>query len=126
MGKKVRSARGELVDFDLLKIKEQMASAPTPTDVRARQDFIEQRLRRRLKKVKPPAPKIKSEGKDVAVDPKMPATEELNEETKLIDEKVEAAVEEPKEESRSSKKDTKKKTTKKKRQRARPLRPEED
>lgn len=82
MGKKVKSARGEVVDFDLLKIKEQMASAPPPTDVRARQDFIDKRLRRRLKKVQANLPKV-DRG---VVSPKMPATEDLNEETKMIDE----------------------------------------
>jgi len=50
MGKKVKSARGELVDFDLLKIKSQIASAPKTTNVRAREDFVEKRLRRKLKR----------------------------------------------------------------------------
>jgi len=45
-----RSARGEIVDFDLLKIKQQIASAPPSTDVTRRKDFIENRLRRRTKK----------------------------------------------------------------------------
>jgi hypothetical protein len=85
MSRKVRSAKGEVVDFDLLKIKEQMASAPPPTDVRARQDFIDKRLRRRLKKTAPPAPKIAPTEK-TAVDPKLPGTEELTEEPKMIDE----------------------------------------
>lgn len=52
MPKKVRSARGEIVDFDLMKIKQQLAEGPKPTNVAARQDFIDQKLRRRLKKVK--------------------------------------------------------------------------
>jgi hypothetical protein len=95
MGKKIRSARGEMVDFDLLKIKEQIANQPPPQDVRARQDFIEKRLRRRLKKVAPPAPPVKKDV-NVEADPKMPATEELSEETKMIDE----VVEEPKTRSR--------------------------
>lgn len=50
MGKTVRSAKGVMVDFDLMAIKEQMASAPAPLDVRKRQDFIDRRMRRRLKK----------------------------------------------------------------------------
>lgn len=95
MAKKVRSARGEMVDFDLLKIKEQMASAPPPTDVRARQDFIEKRMRRRIKRVPPPAPKIKNT--EVAVDPKMPATEDLDQEPQLIDAVAEPVVETPEE-----------------------------
>lgn len=86
MGKKVRSSRGEMVDFDLLKIKEQMTASPAPTDVRARQDFIEKRMRRRLKKTSPPAPKIHTkEEKDVDVKKKMPGTEDFSEESKMID-----------------------------------------
>jgi len=77
---KHRSAKGEMVDFDLIKIKQEIASSPAPQDVKIRQDFIEKRLRRRLNKVAPPAPKIES-----GEDPKMPATETLSEEAKLID-----------------------------------------
>lgn len=90
MGKKIRSAKGEMVDFDLLKIKEQIATTPPPQDVKARQDFIEKRLRRRLKKVTPPAPAVKQDDKTVKTDPKMPGTEELTEEPKKIDEVEEA------------------------------------
>lgn len=79
MGKKVRSARGEMVDLDLLKIREQISSNPIPLDVQARQDFVEKRQRRRLKKVPPPAPAIKGE----AAAPTMPGTEELSEEPTL-------------------------------------------
>lgn len=50
MGRKIRSARGEMVDLDLLKIKEQIAAAPAPIDVQRRSDFIERKMRRRLKK----------------------------------------------------------------------------
>ena len=94
MSKKVRSAKGELVNFDLLKIKEQIGSAPPPQDVKLRQDFIEKRLRRRLKKVPAPAPKIEGEE---PVSTKMPATENLSEEPKMIDEgeKPLVEVEEP-------------------------------
>jgi hypothetical protein len=52
MAKGVRSARGEVVDFDLLKIKQQMAAAPKTTNVKAREDFIDQKFKRRLKKMK--------------------------------------------------------------------------
>lgn len=47
----VKSAKGEIVDFDLLKIKEQIASAPKTTNVQAREDFIDRKFRRRLKKL---------------------------------------------------------------------------
>lgn len=46
--KGVLSARGERVDFDLLKIKQQIASAPKTTTVKAREDFIDQKFKRRL------------------------------------------------------------------------------
>jgi hypothetical protein len=50
MPKVVRSARGERLDFDLLKIKQQIASAPAPTDVKAREKFIDSKFKRRLKR----------------------------------------------------------------------------
>ena len=99
MGKKIRSARGEQVDFDLLRIKEQIASSPPPMDVKKRQDFIEKRLRRRLKKVPAPAPKLDiKEEKDAekVEDVKLAGTETLSEEPKMIDE---VKTEEPKEEA---------------------------
>lgn len=51
MSKAVRSARGELVDFDLLKIKQQIATAPKPTNVAARESFIDQKFKRRIKRL---------------------------------------------------------------------------
>ena len=64
MKKMTRSARGVLVDFDLMRIKQQMETAPKPTDVKARESFIDQKFKRRLKKitqevvVPPPPPSI--------------------------------------------------------------------
>lgn len=52
MSKTVKSARGEDVNFDLMKIKQAIASAPKPTNVRAREDFIDQKFKRRLRKLK--------------------------------------------------------------------------
>lgn len=49
-----KSARGEIIDFDLLKIKQQIASAPPSSEVSRRKDFIENRLRRRTKKAELP------------------------------------------------------------------------
>ena len=43
MAKKVRSARGVEVDFDLLKVKQQIAESPA-IDVSARENFVEKRL----------------------------------------------------------------------------------
>jgi len=85
MGNTVRSAKGELVDFDLLKIKQQIASSPPTTDVRARQDFIDKRLRHRVKKVPTPAPKINAE-LDVDVDKKLPSPVDIGTDGKFIDE----------------------------------------
>jgi hypothetical protein len=52
MGKKVRSARGEVIDFDLLKIKEQIAQTPPSVDVKKREEFIDKKFQRRLRKQK--------------------------------------------------------------------------
>lgn len=46
----VRSMRGVEVDFDLMEIKAQIASAPKPVEVKEREDFVDRRLRRRLKR----------------------------------------------------------------------------
>lgn len=48
--KGVRSARGVIVDFDLLKIKEQIASAPKPVMVEVRENFIDNKFKRKLKR----------------------------------------------------------------------------
>lgn len=37
------SARGVIVDFEMLKIKQQLASTPAPTTVSARRNFIEEK-----------------------------------------------------------------------------------
>ena len=44
--------RGEIVDIDLLKIKQQMASAPKPMDVKEREQFVDKKIRRRVRKQK--------------------------------------------------------------------------
>lgn len=101
-GKKVRSAKGQMVDFDLLKIKEQIASEPPPVDVRARQDHIDQRLRRRLRKVKastPPAAPVK-------VEPSLPVAERAEQAETLIDAPVEQAPKKTKQKARPKKKTT--------------------
>lgn len=55
MTKMVRTARGELVDFDLIKIKQQLADSPAPTEVAARENFVEKRLKRKLRTKTVPA-----------------------------------------------------------------------
>lgn len=47
MAKLIRSARGQQVDFDLVLIKQQIAANAAPTNVQARDDFIENKIRRR-------------------------------------------------------------------------------
>ena len=48
---RVKSAKGKVIDFDLLKIKRQIADKPLSIDVKARQAFIDQKARRRLRKI---------------------------------------------------------------------------
>lgn len=51
MAKLIRSARGTQVDFDLVLIKQQIAASAAPTNVQAREDFIENKIRRRTRRV---------------------------------------------------------------------------
>lgn len=69
---KARSAKGEIVDFDLIKIKQQIASAPKTTTVKAREDFIDKKLKRRLKKLKRD---VAVQAAEVKVEPKTPQPE---------------------------------------------------
>jgi predicted TPR repeat methyltransferase len=43
MARRGRSARGEMVDFDLLAISAALASAPAPSVVQARREFIDEK-----------------------------------------------------------------------------------
>lgn len=49
---KVRSIKGVFVDFDLIRIKQQIAAQPAPLNVREREAFIDGKIRRRSKKPK--------------------------------------------------------------------------
>jgi hypothetical protein len=51
MARGVRSARGEIVDFDLLRIKESLGTAPKGSTVKAREDFIDSKFKRRLRRM---------------------------------------------------------------------------
>ena len=53
-----RSARGQIVDFDMLRIKSQMESSPKPTVVEARERFVDQKLKRRVKRLNKEATKL--------------------------------------------------------------------
>lgn len=48
---RVKSAKGRVIDFDLLKIKRGLADKPLSIDVKARQAFIDQKARRRIRKI---------------------------------------------------------------------------
>ncbi len=104
MPKKVRSAKGQIIDFDLLKIKEQMVDSPRPTNVQARQDFIDQKMRRRVKRVKDQLLEAKNKAKPVDVKPTIEV--QSAEQGPKIDE-VKESVKEP------QKRKIKKKTVKK-------------
>ena len=43
MSRFAKSARGQIVDFDLLAIKQQMALAPAPSSVNSRRKFIDEK-----------------------------------------------------------------------------------
>lgn len=46
-GTKGRSARGETVDFDVMKIKQQLSDAPKAVEVKKREEMITAKRRRR-------------------------------------------------------------------------------
>lgn len=48
---RVRSARGETVNFELIAIKQQLASAPVPVGVKDRRRFIDEKDGIRVKQV---------------------------------------------------------------------------
>jgi len=55
MSKKTRSARGDVVDFDLLAIKQQLAATPVPVGVSNRRKFIDEKdgVKSRARAVQP-------------------------------------------------------------------------
>lgn len=50
MSRKARSARGEIVDFNLIEVKKQIANRPAPINVQEREEFIEQKTKKRTRK----------------------------------------------------------------------------
>jgi len=71
MAKLVRSAKGQMVDFELLKMKEALSTNPTTVEVKSRERFIENKMKRKLKKAQN---KMLEDQKATAV--KVEATEE--------------------------------------------------
>lgn len=80
-GRKTKSMRGTVVDFDLLDIKNQMATTPKTTEVQAREDFVDKKLRRRQRVAEraAAAAKVAQEKQgtvEVGVEEKAPDTKE--------------------------------------------------
>jgi len=48
MAKFARSARGDVVDFDMIAIAQALADAPAPISVQARRNFIEEKTGSRV------------------------------------------------------------------------------
>lgn len=78
---RTRSAKGEIVDFDLLKIRQKLQEKPISLDVQAREDFIDKKLRRRIRKVK----QATAVADSVAVDSELLASIETPPASTLID-----------------------------------------
>lgn len=55
MSKQARSARGEIIDFDVLAIKQQLATKPVPVGVDQRRKFIDEKDGIKTKTVALPA-----------------------------------------------------------------------
>lgn len=71
MSRKTRSARGNVVDFDLLAIKEQLAAKPVPVGVNDRRRFIDEKdgLKSRVKAAPvPDALKVAAEAAKTSAD----------------------------------------------------------
>lgn len=43
--------RGEVVNFDLMEIKNKLKQQPAPVNVQQRQDFVDKKIKRRVKKL---------------------------------------------------------------------------
>lgn len=68
-----RSARGEIVDFDLLRIKENLGAAPKPSTVKAREDFIDQKHKRRIRRMTETVASLRPSAPPTATPPAPPA-----------------------------------------------------
>lgn len=84
MGKKVRTMRGEILDWDLASVKNQMAKKPAPLNVKERQDFIDSKLRRRVKRVKDQIHELQSTKVDRKIAEAPVAEQELIDENKPV------------------------------------------
>ena len=80
MTKKIRSIKGEIVDFDLIKIKQQIAAGQAPVNVKEREEFIDKKVHRRKKKLKVNPAKL-----DINVEPLVEDEVEVEEDIKNED-----------------------------------------
>jgi hypothetical protein len=85
----VRSARGVLVDFDHLIIKQQLGQTPTTTDVKAREDHVDERLKRRAIRRAQKLAKLAKADIDAEL---LPEDSDLGEDFNIDDSVEEAAV----------------------------------
>ena len=90
MSKKARSARGDLVDFDLLAIKQQLATAPVPVSVDQRRRFIDEKDGIKAKPALPSAMMMALEAAEVS---ESAAESEVAEVSESIEEEVALAEE---------------------------------
>ena len=80
-GTRARSARGLIVDFDLLRIREKLASAPRTVQVKERKNYVESKSRRRRKiKIKTDAEKALEEEEKTKVQEEETKNEDKTEE----------------------------------------------
>lgn len=84
MTRRARSARGVIVDFDLLQIKEQIGAKAPTLDVKMREDFIDKKLKRRIRRAKNKIERPASQP-TVAVDVDQPVVVESDEQRSFID-----------------------------------------
>ena len=70
MSKRVKSMKGEIVDFDVLKIKQQIAASPAPIEVSERKSFIDNKLQRRIRRAKDSIQNAKDNVKKLEIDVK--------------------------------------------------------
>lgn len=87
MSKKARSARGDLVDFDLLAIKHQLATKPVPVGVDQRRKFIDEKDGIKTREVAPALPDALSMALS-AVQESATAADEVAPEVEAVEETV--------------------------------------
>ena len=99
VNRKVRSMRGEIVDFDLFDIKQQMDSAPATEEIKQRERFIDAKrkrgTRRKLQEMLAQQQVSQSTIKRALEKQAAEAAEaeQASGETVVVEEKVEASVE---------------------------------